>query len=129
MGFSKKQEICGGPGGIRTPDLPLRRRPLYPAELRARLWGPQILQHITSLPQLPVLEPRNILCGPGTNMVNFALHRNFPIPLSETSTIEFRFEAFKFLNRSHFRPVSPSETATQELWGGQIGTTGRFSSG
>ena len=27
----------GGPGGIRTPDLPLRRRPLYPAELRARL--------------------------------------------------------------------------------------------
>ena len=36
---------------------------------------------------------RNILYGPGTNMVNFALHRNFPIPLSETSKIEFRFEA------------------------------------
>ena len=35
-------------------------------------------------------------------MVNFALHRNFPIPLSETPTIEFRFEAFKFCNRSHF---------------------------
>src|SRR5258708_20866787 len=32
--------ICGGktgaPGEIRTPDLQLRRLPLYPAELRAR---------------------------------------------------------------------------------------------
>ena len=27
---------CGGHGQIRTADLPLRRRPLYPAELRAR---------------------------------------------------------------------------------------------
>ncbi len=26
----------GVPAGIRTPDLPLRRRPLYPAELRGR---------------------------------------------------------------------------------------------
>ena len=45
---------------------------------------------------------RNILYGPGTNMVNFALHRNFPLPLSETSKIEFRFEAFNFFNRPHF---------------------------
>src|SRR5580692_2645800 len=28
---------CGAPGEIRTPDLLLRRQPLYPAELRARL--------------------------------------------------------------------------------------------
>ena len=26
--------VCGVPGEIRTPDLPLRRRTLYPAELR-----------------------------------------------------------------------------------------------
>lgn len=45
---------------------------------------------------------RNVLYGPGTNMVNFALHRNFPLPLSETSKVEFRFEAFNFFNRSHF---------------------------
>ena len=35
--------VCGAPEGIRIPDLPLRRRTLYPAELRAhisfyRLW-------------------------------------------------------------------------------------------
>ncbi len=45
---------------------------------------------------------RNILYGPGTNMVNFALHRTFPAPLGETSRIEFRFEAFNFFNRPHF---------------------------
>lgn len=45
---------------------------------------------------------RNILYGPGTNMVNFALHRNFPLPFNETSKIEFRFEAFNFFNRTHF---------------------------
>ena len=27
----------GAPGGIRTPDHPLRRRMLYPTELRARI--------------------------------------------------------------------------------------------
>ena len=36
--------VCGAPEGIRIPDLPLRRRTLYPAELRAhilfyRLWA------------------------------------------------------------------------------------------
>lgn len=45
---------------------------------------------------------RNILYGPGTNMVNFALHRNFGLPMSEASRIEFRFEAFNFFNRPHF---------------------------
>jgi hypothetical protein len=29
-------EVIGAPGEIRTPDLLLRRQPLYPAELRAR---------------------------------------------------------------------------------------------
>ena len=45
---------------------------------------------------------RNILYGPGTNMVNFALHRNFELPFSEASRVEFRFEAFNFFNRAHF---------------------------
>ncbi len=33
-------------------------------------------------------------------MVNFARRRNFPLPLNETSKIEFRFEAFNFFNRA-----------------------------
>ncbi len=45
---------------------------------------------------------RNILYGPGTNMVNFALHRNFRLPFNDTSKVEFRFEAFNFFNRVHF---------------------------
>lgn len=35
-------------------------------------------------------------------MVSFALHRSFPLALSETSKMEFRFEAFNLFNRSHF---------------------------
>ncbi len=35
--ISTLERTHGGPGGIRTPGLPLRRRPLYPAELRAPL--------------------------------------------------------------------------------------------
>jgi hypothetical protein len=45
---------------------------------------------------------RNIIYGPGTNMVNFSAQRNFPIPVREGTRLEFRFEAFNFLNRPHF---------------------------
>ena len=31
--------IAGTPGGIRTPDLLLRRQPLYPSELQAHALG------------------------------------------------------------------------------------------
>jgi hypothetical protein len=31
--------IVGTPGGIRTPDLLLRRQPLYPSELQAHTRG------------------------------------------------------------------------------------------
>ena len=34
------QGLCGVPGATRTPGLPLRRRSLYPTELREHgLWG------------------------------------------------------------------------------------------
>jgi hypothetical protein len=36
IGLMPGQETNGAPGEIRTPDLLLRRQPLYPAELRAR---------------------------------------------------------------------------------------------
>ena len=36
-GFAEKRaQKSGAPGGIRTPDLQLRRLPLYPSELQAR---------------------------------------------------------------------------------------------
>ena len=59
----------GAPGEIRTPDLQLRRLPLYPAELRART---ELLEfttfdggHQTRHP-IPLAEPYRIditLCG------------------------------------------------------------------
>ena len=36
MGEAQSEGKTGAPGEIRTPDLQLRRLPLYPAELRAR---------------------------------------------------------------------------------------------
>ena len=35
----------GVPGAVRTPGLPLRRRPLYPAELREHLFAFSIMPH------------------------------------------------------------------------------------
>ena len=43
----QKKEENGAPGEIRTPDLTLRRRSLYPAELRAR----NLRIHQESLPR------------------------------------------------------------------------------
>ncbi len=40
--WKRNKKKTGAPGEIRTPDLQLRRLPLYPAELRAR--GPLSLQ-------------------------------------------------------------------------------------
>ena len=45
---------------------------------------------------------RNILIGPGTNSLDFAVHRNFNLPFGEASRLEFRAEAFNALNRPHF---------------------------
>ena len=52
-------------------------------------------------------------------MVNFAPHRNFPLPLSETSKIELPFEAFNSFNRPHFGlPVLPMGNRTAGVIGG-----------
>ena len=39
--------FLGAPGGIRTHGLPLRRRTLYPAELRRRVLNLRLFYHIT----------------------------------------------------------------------------------
>lgn len=45
---------------------------------------------------------RNILEGPGTANLDFALHRLFGLSFTEDSQLEFRAEAFNVLNRPHF---------------------------
>ena len=45
---------------------------------------------------------RNVLVGPGTNMLDLSVHRTFPLPIHEASEIQFRAEAFNALNRTHF---------------------------
>jgi hypothetical protein len=62
---------------------------------------------------------RNILLGPGTNMVNFGVNRNFRLPFNEVSRLEFRFEAFNLLNRPHFGlPGTAIGAATAGVIGG-----------
>ncbi|HEY3738376.1 MAG TPA: carboxypeptidase regulatory-like domain-containing protein [Bryobacteraceae bacterium] len=45
---------------------------------------------------------RNVLYGPGTDNVDFAVHRFFPIPIRENMRLEFRAEFFNFLNHPEF---------------------------
>jgi hypothetical protein len=47
-------------------------------------------------------EGRNVLIGPGRNNMDFALHRNFPVPRWERGQIEFRAEAYNFFNHPQF---------------------------
>jgi hypothetical protein len=44
---------------------------------------------------------RNILRGPSTNTVDFAIHRDFALPF-ESSSLQFRAEAFNALNHPRF---------------------------
>ena len=53
-GHRNSGKSCGDPGAIRTRDLPLRRRPLYPAELRGQ-WGGN---HSKDLFRLPPIDGR-----------------------------------------------------------------------
>ncbi|MDX1979107.1 MAG: carboxypeptidase regulatory-like domain-containing protein [Bryobacteraceae bacterium] len=45
---------------------------------------------------------RNVLIGPGSNSVDFVVHRNFRLPVNEVSELQFRVEAFNAFNRTHF---------------------------
>jgi hypothetical protein len=44
---------------------------------------------------------RNILQGPGTNNIDFAIHRNFALP-GEGNALQIRAEAFNALNHPQF---------------------------
>ncbi len=47
-------------------------------------------------------EGRNVLTGPGRDNLDFALHRGFHLPLRETTTLEFRAEAYNLFNHPQF---------------------------
>ncbi|HKA02284.1 MAG TPA: TonB-dependent receptor [Candidatus Solibacter sp.] len=56
-------------------------------------------------------EGRNLLHGPGSQVVNFSLNKNFPI--HERLKFQFRFETFALLNRTNFgNPSSTFGTGT-----------------
>ncbi|MDQ2841108.1 MAG: Plug and carboxypeptidase regulatory-like domain-containing protein [Acidobacteriota bacterium] len=51
-------------------------------------------------------DSRNTFNNPGFWEWNLALHKQFPIPISEASNIEFRAEAFNVLNHPNWGPVN-----------------------
>ena len=56
---------------------------------------------------------RNVLFGPGIDDLDFALHRAFKIPWGEQTQLQFRAEAFNFLNHPQFgQPGSTIGTPT-----------------
>jgi hypothetical protein len=63
---------------------------------------------------------RNILYGPGTNNIDFAMHRFFPIPVREGMQLEFRGEFYNVLNRTQ---LGMPETTLGLPQTGQITTT------
>jgi hypothetical protein len=56
---------------------------------------------------------RNILRGPGIQLVNFSAFKNFP--LTEKLRFQFRFEAFNFFNRANF--YKPNSTVSNVNYG------------
>lgn len=63
---------------------------------------------------------RNLLYGPGTDNVDFALHRFFPIPVREGMQLEFRGEFYNVFNRTQ---LGMPETNLGLPQTGQITTT------
>jgi hypothetical protein len=47
-------------------------------------------------------SPRNPVVGPGTDVVNFTLMKEFRMPFGEQHSLEFRAEAFNAFNTPQF---------------------------
>jgi len=45
---------------------------------------------------------RNVLIGPGVSSIDFSVQRDFRLPITESSRLEFRAEAFNMFNRPIF---------------------------
>ncbi|HEU0005952.1 MAG TPA: hypothetical protein VFS12_08175 [Terriglobia bacterium] len=48
---------------------------------------------------------RNTLHGPGRNNWDIALLKNFPMPLGDQSTLQFRFETYNTFNHTQFQGI------------------------
>jgi hypothetical protein len=53
-------------------------------------------------------DTRNMFSNPGFWEWNFALHKQFRLPINEVSNVEFRAEAFNLLNHPNWGPVNSS---------------------
>lgn len=70
---------------------------------------------------------RNTINGPGLMTVNFSLFKNNYIPrISETTNLQFRFEAFNIANRPNFLAPVPDDEQLFEATGERIVGAGRI---
>ena len=72
------------------------------------------LNRATVLEPTDVSQPfgnagRNIVRAPSFNQMNFGLHKDFRV--MEGHKVEFRMEAFNFLNKTNFDPPNGNRTA------------------
>lgn len=51
-------------------------------------------------------DTRNAFSNPGFWVWNLALHKDFPVPINETSRVEFRIETFSLLNHPNWGGVN-----------------------
>ncbi len=57
-------------------------------------------------------DSRNIFSNPGFWQWNLALHKSFPLPIREGSTLEFRAETFDFLNHPNWNAVNSNPVSS-----------------
>jgi hypothetical protein len=70
---------------------------------------------------------RNTIIGPGLMNVNFSLFKNNYIPrISETTNLQFRFEAFNVFNRPNFLAPVPEDEQLFDIDGTRIPGAGRI---
>lgn len=70
---------------------------------------------------------RNTINGPGLMTVNFSLFKNNYIPkISETTNLQFRFEAFNVFNHPNFLAPVPDDEQLFEATGAAIAGAGRI---
>ncbi len=70
---------------------------------------------------------RNTIIGPGLVNVNFSLFKNNYIPrISETTNLQFRFEAFNVFNRPNFLAPVPENEQLFDIDGTRIPGAGRI---
>ena len=74
-----QRHAAGAPEGIRIPDLPLRRRTLYPAELRAHLLWPKYFCSKLARISIFILTLAKIWCQAEKKITSNAPHVHIDI--------------------------------------------------